>query len=74
MKMIKGRSYIMFGNFPAADATAKEISDSLGVSVVLMLSNTDNVSIIEYEAVDTELEQLRKENRELKAKLKKKWI
>ena len=73
MRVIKGRKYILFGNFPDKEGVAKAFQDSLGVEVHAFVQTTDKTTIFEYVNTDDELEKLRKENTELKKKLSKRF-
>jgi hypothetical protein len=70
-KIIKGKKYIICGNFGDCDAVAEKISKELGVECLAFLSNTDNVSFIPYEEEDEELIKLGTQNDLLKREVSK---
>jgi len=73
MRVIKGRKYILFGNFPDKEGVAKAFQDSLGVEVHAFVQTTDKTTIFEYVDNDEELEKLKRENLELKKKISKRF-
>lgn len=68
-KIIKGKSYIFFGNFPNCEDVAKKLSEQLDIEAKAFLSQTDSTSVVEYCETDEELELLQEENKKLKQQL-----
>lgn len=72
MKLIKGKKYILFGNFPNPEKTQKEFKELLGIDIVCFLNDVDTTVAMEYEdtpiytheeveKLKRQIDQLRKE-------------
>lgn len=48
MRLIKGKSYVLFGNFPNPEKLQQEMFDKLGIKVVCVLNNVDTTVAMEY--------------------------
>lgn len=69
MKLIKGKSYIFFGNFPNCEDVADKLSKELDITAKAFLSKTDTTSVLEY--CDTDIDNVNKELNDTITELKK---
>jgi len=79
-KVIKGRKYILAGNFPAEHKQnfIDTLTNELGIEIVAVITS-DNTCFIEYEPEDTinfiqTIERQNVDIKKLKTKLNKKWF
>lgn len=47
-KLIKGKKYVLFGNFNNAENLQKEFKETLGIDVVCIMNNVDTTVAMEY--------------------------